>query len=261
MARRGAFVVLILVGLLGCGWVAMAQERVMVEERTGEVLRVVGRTVVIRNDLGEVRQYTELPDDVRLYVGGELVPIEDLQEGMKLHAVRWENVPAPVVVTPRMEVADARGRPVRVAAYRHSDPRLDSAMRFLAETAIEDSHRIAKPTYRVDVPKSCTLRFDRLDAGGLRVPVHVVDLADLDPEHSGRRENRICLETTSLENRIAVHALSVDPDRTYRYNDRPIPGSEASRDRFCFYVSYWNSDRVSRALSFALNACGAESDW
>ena len=76
-----------------------AQERVVVEERTGEVLKVVGRTVIIRNDKGEIKKYTEIPKDVKLYVGGKLAKISDLKEGMRLHGIRWENVPAPVIVT------------------------------------------------------------------------------------------------------------------------------------------------------------------
>ena len=76
-----------------------AQERVVVEERTAVVLKVVGRTVIIRNDKGEIKKYTEIPKDVKLYVGGKLAKISDLKEGMRLHGIRWENVPAPVIVT------------------------------------------------------------------------------------------------------------------------------------------------------------------
>ena len=87
------------VGLLAPLSQVAAQERVVVETREGEVLRVVGRTVIIRNDQGVIRKYTELPKDVKLYVDGKPAKISDLKKGMKLNAVRWENVPAPVVVT------------------------------------------------------------------------------------------------------------------------------------------------------------------
>lgn len=76
-----------------------AQERVIVEERNATVIKKIGRTVILRNDLGEIKQYSELPENVTLYVDGKPAKIEDLREGMKLHGVRWENVPAPVVVT------------------------------------------------------------------------------------------------------------------------------------------------------------------
>lgn len=94
-----AATLLVAIGLLAPLSQAFAQERVVVETRSGEVLRVIGRTVIIRNDQGEIKKYTEVPADVKLYVDGKPAKIEDLKKGMKLHGVRWENVPAPVVVT------------------------------------------------------------------------------------------------------------------------------------------------------------------
>ena len=244
---------------------AAAQERIVVEERTGEVLRVVGRTVIIRNDLGEVKKYVELPEDVKLFVDGEPAEIDDLEEGMKLHAVRWENVPAPVLVSEeelrRLGLPARRIRPRPVIEYRHSDRWLDSAMRFVAETVTEDSYRIAKPDYRVSVSGFCTLRFDRLDAGGWRVPVHVVNLSHLDPRESDQFERMICFETTSLRNTIAYYELPVEPDWTYSYHDSPIADTRGARDRFCFHASRSNSHRVARALNFAMDACRARSVW
>jgi len=87
------------VGLLAPLSQVAAQERVVVETREGEVLKVIGRTVIIRNDEGVIKHYSKLPEDVKLYIGGEPAEISDLKKGMKLQAVRWENVPAPVVMT------------------------------------------------------------------------------------------------------------------------------------------------------------------
>ena len=71
----------------------VSQERVVVEELEAEVLKAIGRTVIIRNDKGEIRKYTEIPEDVTIYVDGELAELSDLREGMTLHGVRFENVP------------------------------------------------------------------------------------------------------------------------------------------------------------------------
>ena len=76
-----------------------AQEMVEVEHRSAEVVRVVGRTVIIRTDTGEFKKYTSIPEDVTIYIDGKKVGIRDLREGMKLNAVRFENVPPPSTVT------------------------------------------------------------------------------------------------------------------------------------------------------------------
>ncbi len=145
--------------------------------------------------------------------------------------------------------------------YSHADQGLDSALKFVAEAVTEDSHRIAKPTYRVNVTEFCTLRFDRLDAGGGRVPVRVVSLGQLDPRESSQFERMTCFETTSLQNQIAYYELAANLDSTYSYDGSPLPDSRRSTDRFCFYVSRAHSHRVSRALTFALDVCGATSIW
>ncbi len=91
---------LVAAGVLAPWSQVAAQERVVVETRSGEVVKVLGgRTVIIRNDKGELKMYSKVPEDVRLYVDGKAADISDLREGMKLNAVRWENVPAPVTVT------------------------------------------------------------------------------------------------------------------------------------------------------------------
>lgn len=78
---------------------ALAQERVVVEERSAVVLKKIGNTVILRNDKGEIKKYTNLPEGFTLYVDGKPAKFEDIKEGMKLHAVRFENVPAPSTVT------------------------------------------------------------------------------------------------------------------------------------------------------------------
>ena len=84
----------------------------------------------------------------------------------------------------------------------------------------------------------------------------------LDPAESAQHERMICVETTSLWNKIRYYELAVDPmDRTYRYDGAPIAASPASKDRFCFYAAYAHSHRVGQALSFAMDACGARSRW
>ena len=90
---------LVAAGALASPSAVTAQERVVVEEREATVLKKIGRTVILRNDLGEIKQYSELPENVTLYVDGKPADIDDLREGMKLHGVRWANVPPPVVVT------------------------------------------------------------------------------------------------------------------------------------------------------------------
>lgn len=76
-----------------------AQERVVVEERSAVVLKKVGNTVILRNDKGEIKKYTDLPEGFTLMIEGKPAKFEDIEEGMKLHAVRFENVPAPSTVT------------------------------------------------------------------------------------------------------------------------------------------------------------------
>jgi len=76
-----------------------AQEPVAVEYKTAEVVRVIGRTVIIRTESGELKKYTSIPEDVTIYIGGKKAGIRDLREGMKLSAVRFENVSPPSTVT------------------------------------------------------------------------------------------------------------------------------------------------------------------
>ena len=90
---------LIVAGALASPSPVTAQERVIVETREATVVKKFGRTVIVRNDLGEIKKYSELPENVTLYVDGKLADIDDLREGMKLSGVRWENVPPPVIVT------------------------------------------------------------------------------------------------------------------------------------------------------------------
>ena len=78
---------------------AVAQQRVVVEERQATILKKVGNTVVIRNDKGEIKQYSNLPPDFTLTVDGKPAKLEDLREGMVVQAVRFQDVPPPTTVT------------------------------------------------------------------------------------------------------------------------------------------------------------------
>jgi LPXTG-motif cell wall-anchored protein len=77
----------------------LAQEKVVVEERSAVVLKKVGNTVILRNDKGEIKKYENLPEGFTLYIDGKPAKFEDLQVGMKLHAVRFQDVPEPTIVT------------------------------------------------------------------------------------------------------------------------------------------------------------------
>ena len=77
----------------------MAQETVVVEEVRAEVLKVFGNSVFIRNDQGEIKRYSEIPEGVRIVSDGEEIAFSDLREGMILTAVRIENIPEPTIVT------------------------------------------------------------------------------------------------------------------------------------------------------------------
>ena len=48
-----------------------AQERVVVEERSAVVLKKVGNTVILRNDKGEIKKYTDLPEGFTLMIEGK----------------------------------------------------------------------------------------------------------------------------------------------------------------------------------------------
>lgn len=257
-STTAAAVVLVLAASLGAPSQAAAQDRVVVEERTAEVLRIVGRTVILRNDLGEVKKYHELPEDAQLFLGGEPAKFEDLAEGMLLYGVRWVNVPQPVPVVDWDEPEPPQ--PVAVAIYRHAQPKLDSAMRFVAETVTEKP-RHGEATYLVTVPAACTLRFDQVDTGGFRVPVHVVNLSHVDPGGFRYRDSLMCFETTGLENRIDYYELPLDEGGRYPFYGSAISDTRQEKDRFCHRVSGAYSYRVWRALSSAIRTCGGRTAW
>lgn len=85
---------------------ALAQETKVTEEATIEVLKVIGRqagsaghTVVIQNlKTKEFHKYSEIPAGVVLMVNGKPAKISDLKKGMKLQAIRMENV-TPTTIT------------------------------------------------------------------------------------------------------------------------------------------------------------------
>ena len=67
----------------------------LVEERSGVILKISGTTVVVRNDLNEIRKYTGIPAGATVYFDGEPIKFRDLREGMHYTAVRFEGaIPA-----------------------------------------------------------------------------------------------------------------------------------------------------------------------
>ena len=77
----------------------LAQTKVVVEEREATILKRVAGTVIIRNDKGEIKRYDGLPAGMVLYVDGKPAKIEQLNEGMKVKAIRFQDVPPPTVIT------------------------------------------------------------------------------------------------------------------------------------------------------------------
>lgn len=74
----------------------------MVTEVSGTVMHVVSRTVIVRLDSGEVKQYTVDPD-FTFTVQGEPKTIFDLRPGTQLTATRVRADPA-VVITPETPI-------------------------------------------------------------------------------------------------------------------------------------------------------------
>ncbi len=94
-----AVAVAVLVAFLAPLAPALAQTQKVAEERSGVVLKISGRNVIVRNDKGEVKMFTNIPEGVVIYMDGKPVKFSQLRENMKYTAVRMENVPAPVTVT------------------------------------------------------------------------------------------------------------------------------------------------------------------
>ena len=98
---------------------ALAQGQ-KVEVREGEVLRVLGggTLVVIRNSAtGEIKKFTEVPPNATLYIDGKPAKFSDLRQGMKVKAIRMENVPEPVTIT-EAELAAIPEEPVAAPAAK-----------------------------------------------------------------------------------------------------------------------------------------------
>ena len=76
-----------------------AQTQAVVEERSGVILKLSGTTVIVRNDKNEIKKYTGIPAGATVMVDGKAIKFRDLREGMQYTAVRFENVPAAVIVT------------------------------------------------------------------------------------------------------------------------------------------------------------------
>ena len=77
----------------------LAQQKVVVEEREAVILKKVANTVIIRNDKGEIKRYSNLPEGMTLYVDGKPAKVADLREGMTVHAIRFQDVPPPTTIT------------------------------------------------------------------------------------------------------------------------------------------------------------------
>jgi len=77
----------------------LAQQKVVVEEREAVVLKKVANTVIVRNDKGEIHRYDNLPAGFTLYIDGKPAKLADLREGMTVHAIRFQDVPPPTVIT------------------------------------------------------------------------------------------------------------------------------------------------------------------
>ncbi|HET9765769.1 MAG TPA: hypothetical protein VFS60_02910 [Thermoanaerobaculia bacterium] len=91
---------LAVIGMLaGSAGPLLAQQKVVVEEREAVVLKKVANTVIVRNDKGEIKRYDNIPGNATLYIDGKPAKIEDLREGMKVHAIRFQDVAPPTVIT------------------------------------------------------------------------------------------------------------------------------------------------------------------
>jgi len=93
---RFAVAVAVVAGLVAP---AMAQEKRVVEERSGVILKISGRNMVVRNDKNEIKRFTGIPAEATVTIDGKPVRFSDLREGMVYKAVRLEDVPPAVTVT------------------------------------------------------------------------------------------------------------------------------------------------------------------
>jgi len=99
----------------------LAQQKVVVEEREAVVLKKVANTVIVRNDKGEIHRYDNLPVGFTLYIDGKPAKLADLREGMTVHAIRFQDVPPPTVIT-MTEVEHLQATPAAAPAEPAAAP-------------------------------------------------------------------------------------------------------------------------------------------
>ncbi|RLE34589.1 MAG: hypothetical protein DRJ61_04895 [Acidobacteria bacterium] len=80
--------------------------------KNAKVLKVVGSTVILRGEDGEVKKFTKIPADVQLTSNGKQIALGDLREGMNLTAT---------VVSESVTTVDERD--VKVTGYEAKRPK------------------------------------------------------------------------------------------------------------------------------------------
>ena len=79
---------------------AIAQNYVKVQEGCGKIVKVMGNTVISRNDeTNKTRVHKNISPDIKFVVNGQDMTVYDLKEGMHACAYRLQAAPAPVLIT------------------------------------------------------------------------------------------------------------------------------------------------------------------
>ncbi len=108
MNRLTSIAVMVVLVIMGLGQAIRAQET-EVEIRRGEVLQVVGNTILVRVEGEGVKRYT-VPSDFRFNHEGSEITVRELREGMILTGVRLRTTGAADVEdidTAMAEIAEA----------------------------------------------------------------------------------------------------------------------------------------------------------
>ena len=93
----------------------VAQDKVVVEERQATILKVTGNMVIVRNDKNEIHKYVGIPENMELMVNGKPAHLKDLRNGMRVTALRFQDVPPPVTLTEEEEKAEEAAAPAAPA--------------------------------------------------------------------------------------------------------------------------------------------------
>ena len=125
-----AMVVLVIMGL---GQAIQAQET-EVEIRRGEVLQVVGNTLLVRVEGEGVKRYT-VPSDFRFNYEGSEITVRELREGMILTGVRLRTTGAADVEDIDTAMAEIAEAPAEEMAEDAADEATESAEAEEAESA------------------------------------------------------------------------------------------------------------------------------